>query len=79
MNTSYTLVLENGKTATVTFSVTKDVTADKPFGISAVIQSPGGIEKSIASCRFFTYAEAAETAQYLCKHQVTPCTLCDIL
>lgn len=79
MNTSYTLVLENGKTATITFSVTNDETADKPFGIAAIIHSPDEIEESVANCRFFTYDEAVETIRYLCKHQVTPCALCDIL
>ncbi len=80
MSTSYLLKTESGGSVTVSFSVTQNNNAEKPYGICAILKGDDGkSDKAYADCRFITYDEAQKTIELLCKHQVTPCTLCDIL
>lgn len=77
MRESFKLVCENGKEIVVEFTVVKEDVAEKPYGISANIR--GSVEKSVATRRFYTYAEAVASIDMLCRNQVTPCTLCDVI
>ena len=79
MNISCILTLESGKSAKIDFFVITDDSAERPYGIGAKILTDEGYEEKYAEHRFFTYEEAIKSAEYLCKHQVTPCTLCDVL
>lgn len=80
MSASYILKTESGSSATVSFSVTENKNEEKPYGICAVLKGDDGRSDTVcADSRFITYDEAQKTIELLCKHQVTPCTLCDIL
>ena len=79
MNTSCFLTLESGISAKIDFFVITDHSAERPYGIGAKICTNAGCEEAYAEHKFFTYDEAVKAAEYLCKHQVTPCTLCDVL
>ncbi len=80
MSASYILKTESGNSVAVSFSVTKNNNEEKPYGICAILEGDDGqSDKACADCRFITYDEAQKTIELLCKHQVTPCTLCDIL
>lgn len=77
MRESFKLVCEDGKEIIVEFTVVRDAAAEKPYGISASISGSG--ENSVAAQRFYTYAEAVASIDMLCRHQVTPCVLCDVI
>lgn len=54
--------------------------SDKPYGIKAKIFRDGELQETAeAKERFYTLAEAEKTMKMLCRFQVTPCTLCDII
>ena len=75
------LLTEDGENAVVEFEITENAGAeDRCFGISATMTIDGSIaERSAVEERFFTRDEAEKTVAMLCKYQVTPCTLCDVL
>ncbi len=79
MNASCVLTLESGKSAKIDFFVITDHSAERPYGIGAKMLTDKGYEEEYAKHRFFTYEEAVKTAEFLCRHQVTPCALCDVL
>ncbi|MBQ3573956.1 MAG: hypothetical protein IJA16_05100 [Clostridia bacterium] len=79
MDTRCVLTLDSGKSAKIDFFVITDHGAERPYGIGAKMLTDKGCEEEYARNRFFTYEEAVKTAEFLCKHQVTPCTLCEIL
>ena len=79
MNTSCILTLESGKSAKIDFFVITDHWAERPYGIGAKMLTDEGVEEEYAEHRFFTYEEAVKTAEFLSRHQVTPCTLCDVI
>lgn len=64
----------------VQFEVLEDGGNRRPYGIGATIYADGKqIETTKARNRFFTRTEAEENIKMLCKFQVTPCTLRDII
>ncbi len=64
----------------VQFEVLNDGGSRRPYGIGATIYTDGKrIETTEARNRFFTRAEAEENIKMLCKFQVTPCTLRDVI
>lgn len=64
----------------VQFEVLNDGESHRPYGIGATIYADGKrIETTEARNRFFTRAEAEENIKMLCKFQVTPCTLRDVI
>ncbi len=80
MSASFTFETEDGGCATVSFSVTKDKGAIKPYGICAsIVSDHSQPDRTYAACRYFTYEEACRTIDYLCINHVMPCTLCDII
>lgn len=80
MSSGYILETESGVSAEVTFSVTENNDSTKPYGVYASLTTKDGkSDEAYAACRFFTYEEAQKAIELLCKHQVTPCTLCDII
>lgn len=80
MTKQYIFTTEDSKSAVVRFSITENKGENRPFGISAEIDTGDGeTEKYTAECRFFTYEEAEKTMEMLCENGVTPCTLCDII
>ena len=74
MRENFKFTTEYGDENTVKFTIVKDEDAERPYGISAVI-----CETGVASERYFTYAEAIAVIDMLCRYQVMPCTLCDII
>lgn len=79
MKKSCILHLENDRSAKIDYFIITDHNAERPYGIGAKILTDEGYEEEHAKHRFFTYGEAVKTAEFLCRHQVTPCTLCEIL
>ena len=79
MRESFKIQTENGKLLTVVFTIIKDTNSQKPYGIASKILETGKDDIFIASHRFFTYAEAIATVDMLCRFQVMPCTLNDII
>lgn len=78
MRESFKFSAEDGNEYTVEFSVIKDEDDEMPYGISAKMIKFGEDVVS-APRRYFTYAEAIAVIDRLCRHQVMPCTLCDII
>ena len=78
MRENFKFTTECGSENTVEFSVVKDEDAEMPYGISAKICETGE-KPTVAHQRYFTYAEAIAVIDMLCRHQVMPCTLCDII
>lgn len=77
--TVYKIKTEIGETATVEMHIIKKENSQKPFGIYARIVGGEEVEEAYAEERFYTYEEAVATINMLCKGEVTPCTLCDII
>ncbi len=71
---------EEGESYQVRFEILEDRKATRPYGIRAEIFREGIlVEGADAPERFLTRAEVNETIEMLCRFQVTPCTLCDII
>ena len=52
----------------------------RPYGIKARIFRNGELQEvAEAKERFYSITEAEKTMEMLCRFQVTPCTLCDII
>ncbi len=82
MMNSYVFATEKGDEAEVVFDIIKSDSSlnGKIYGISATITVNGvETETRTVSDKFFTRDEAAENIKMLCKYQVTPCTLADVL
>ncbi len=78
MRESFCVFTENGDEITVDFSIVKDEKAERPYGIYSYVR--GNREDSaLAEQRFYTYGEAVAVVDMLCRNEVTPCTLCDII
>lgn len=79
--TEYRFITEDGEEATVKFGITENVAdqSGKVYGISAELNVANIVENAEAKNRFYTYEEARLTIDMLCRHQVTPCTLCDVI
>ncbi len=76
MLNEFCFITEKGESAKVSFSIIKD----ELYGIESTIHIENrDLETVRAKNRFFTKAEAENTISMLCKNQVTPCTLCDII
>ncbi len=71
---------EDGETCRVEYTV---LDAEKPgwrYGIRARLFRKGNpVETAEATERFLTRTEAEQTMKMLCRYQVTPCTLCDVI
>ncbi|MGN1092956.1 MAG: DUF6514 family protein [Monoglobaceae bacterium] len=78
MRENFKFTTEYGDENTVKFTILKNEGAEKPYGISAVVCETGE-KPTVAAERYFTYAEAIAVIDMLCRHQVMPCTLCDII
>ena len=78
MRESFKFTTECGNENTVEFYVVKDEDAEIPYGISSRIRESDD-KPTVASKRYFTYAETIAVIDMLCRHQVMPCTLCDII
>ena len=79
---SYVFATEKGDEAEVVFDIIKssDYLTKKIYGISATISVDGIVtETKTVSDKFFTFDEAKECIKMLCRYQVTPCTLTDVL
>lgn len=78
MRKSFSFITEDGEEITVDYSIVKEEDAEKPYGIYACIRGDKD-ESAFAERRYFTYAEALAVVDMLCRYEVTPCTLCDII
>ena len=78
MRESFSIITENGDEITVDFSIIKDENTEKPYGIYSCVRSDRE-DSAIAAHRFYTYGEALSVVDMLCRYEVTPCTLCDII
>ncbi len=64
----------------VRFEVLKSESQPRPYGIGGEIwRGESCVERAEATNRFLTREEAEQTMEMLCRFQVTPCTLCDII
>ncbi|MBO5364684.1 MAG: hypothetical protein J6A56_04400 [Clostridia bacterium] len=64
----------------VRFTVLEETEGFRRYGIRAEIFRQGAFQESTeAPGRFLTCAEAEQTIEMLCRFQVTPCTLCDVI
>ncbi len=71
---------EEGETYRVGFRILEKDGAARRYGIRAELFREGILlEETEVSERFFTREEAEQTVDMLCRFQVTPCTLCDIV
>ena len=77
--TVYEIKTENGKTAKVELCITQREGREKPYGIYAAISDGITRDEAYANERFFTHAKAEAAVRMLCRGEVTPCTLCDII
>ena len=77
--TEYEIKTENEKTAKVELCITQREGRERPYGIYAVISDGITRDEAYANERFFTHAEAEAAVRMLCRGEVTPCTLCDII
>lgn len=74
------IITEDGDTAQLCFSITENTADERRFGISADMYIGNDlVEHSSADNRFFTFEEAEKTVDMLCRYEVTPCTVCDVL
>ncbi len=78
MRESFKLITEDKQEIVVDFSIVKEDNVEKPYGIYSCIRGSRD-DSAIAEERFFTYAEAIAAVDMLCRNEVTPCTLCDII
>lgn len=78
---TFNIITEQGEKAQVTFMVTETPDAeDQTYGICGTMTILGNIvEESTAAERFFTKQEAEKTIEMLCKYEVTPITLCEVI
>ncbi len=78
MRETFSIITEDGDEITVDFSIVKDENAERPYGIYSCIRGDRE-DSSLAEQRFYTYGEALAIVDMLCRNEVTPCTLCDII
>lgn len=78
MRESFRIVTEDREELFVDFTIIKEDNVQKPYGIYACIRGDKN-DSAFAKRRFFTYAEAIATVDMLCRYEVTPCTLCEII
>ncbi len=78
MRESFSIITEDNEEITVDFSIVKEENAERPYGIYACIRD-NEEEFSVAKQRFYTYGEALAVVDMLCRNEVTPCALCDII
>lgn len=71
---------EDGVAYRVEFELVDETEKFRRYGVRAKMFC-GGIlqDEAVALGRFLTRTEAEQTMRMLCKFQVTPCTLCDIV
>ncbi len=80
MGQSFEFRDEEGECYRVSFTILEEAEGNRRYGIRAEIYQQGMFrERAEAPKRFFTRAEAEKTAEMLCRFQVTPCTLCEII
>lgn len=80
MGKSYEFQDEEGESYRVSFGLLETAGKVRRYGIRAEISGGGKKgEAAEAKERFITKDEAEETMEMLCRFQVTPCTLCDII
>ncbi len=71
---------EDGEVCRVEFELLDSGESLRRYGIRARLFREGSLaETAEATERFMTREEAEQTAKMLCRFQVTPCTLCDIV
>jgi len=80
MKQGFTFADEEGAFHSVEFSLLQDEGEIRTYGIQAQMKKDG-VEEESASVkeRFITREEAEATIQMLCKYQVMPCTLKDVI
>ena len=71
---------EDGVRYRVIFEVLEAARGERRYGIRAkIFQDEILVDQAEAQNRFFTREEAMKAVSALCRFQVTPCTLCDII
>ncbi|MBE5040122.1 DUF6514 family protein [Ructibacterium gallinarum] len=80
MKTTYEVTDTEGIQYTVKLEMIHDGNEFYPYGIRAsIFQNDSLTESAEAKARFLTPDEAQAAMEMLCRFQVTPCTLCDVI
>ena len=81
MKDKFIFVDIEGEENTVTFEIVETDSEYRRYGISTrqINQSGQIVDSAVAKERFITKAEAEAVTEMLCKCQVMPCTLCDVI
>lgn len=80
--TEFSIANEYGETLAVSYEVVcgEENEIGMKYGISAMLTVDGEEkDRYITGQRFFTYTEAKLMAEVMCRHNVLPCTIADIL
>ena len=71
---------EEGAQYRVEFEIVESKEKLRRYGIRAMLLRDGTIrDEALAKERFLTRCEAEQAIKMLCRFQVTPCTLCQII
>ncbi len=80
MTTNFSFISEYAENGQVEFSIMQTESDEQCYGIKAVLTLDGReAEVEAVECKYFTLCEAEQVIEMLCRHQVMPGTLCDIL
>ncbi len=80
MQKSFTFTDIDGIDCKVEFEIVKQDDMLRPFGVCGSLwQGEHCVETVKAEHRYFTLAEAETAVDMLCRLQVTPCTLDDVI
>ena len=82
MMTEFSICTEDGKEARVVYTVVEDEANEigMRYGITAVMEIDGKkTDEYRTKQSFFTYTEAERMSEAMCRHNVMPCTLVDIM
>lgn len=82
MMTEFSICTEDGKEARVVYTVAEYEANEigMRYGIMAVMEIDGKkTDEYRTKQSFFTYMEAERMSEAMCRHNVMPCTLVDIM
>lgn len=80
MKQSFCLTGEDGQNYQITFTVIHTEDECRCYGIRACMETGGEvIRQEEETARFITLAEAEAVVKMLCRYQVMPCSLHDVL
>lgn len=80
MQKKFMFVTEEEREAVVEYKVTESTDSDRSYGIAAEVKSEGEtLEYEEVGNIFFTYEEAERVTDILCRYEVTPCALRDVI